>query len=88
MALGDGNEQERKTSRCLDSRGGGDRVSVSPFFELDGLGVSEGCRVQFLSAAGTGEVCGGDLLREPAALSISLTATGKRRFSFDVSSAS
>ena len=86
MALGDGNEQERKTSRCLDSRGGGDRVSVSPFFELDGLGVSEGCRVQFLSAAGACEVW--DLLREPVALSISLTATGKRRFSFDVSSAS
>jgi len=30
MVLGDGNEQERKTSRRLDSRGGGDRIPVSP----------------------------------------------------------
>src|SRR5882724_5127203 len=69
MVLGDGNDQERKTSRRWDSRGGGDRIPVSPLFELDGLGVSEGRRVQFYSAAGAGEVCGGDLLRESFAVS-------------------
>src|SRR5882672_11331413 len=69
MLLGDGNDQERKTSRRWDSRGGGDRIPVSPLFELDGLGVSESSRVQFLSAAGAGEICGGDLLRESFAVS-------------------
>src|SRR5258705_984473 len=69
MVLGDGNDQERKTSRRWDSRGGGDRIPVSPLFELDGLGVSEGCRVQFYSAARAGEVRGGDLLRESFAVS-------------------
>jgi phage shock protein A len=64
MFLGDGDEQERKTSRCLDSRGGGVRFPVSPLFELDGLGVSKGSRVQFPS--------------EPVPLGIFLAATGKR----------
>jgi hypothetical protein len=78
MVQGDGHERERKTSRYLDSRGGGGRIPVSPLFELDGLGISEGSRVQLDSAAGAGEVCGGDLLLELVALSVFFTATGKQ----------
>jgi hypothetical protein len=78
MVLGDGHERERKISRCLDSRGGGGRVPVSPLFELDGLGISESSRVQLDSPAGAREVCGGDLLPEPVALGVFLMATGKQ----------
>src|SRR5436309_8682509 len=69
MVWGDGNDQERKTSRCLDSRGGGDRIPVSQLLELDGLRVSKGGCVQLDSAAGAGEICGGCLLRESFAVS-------------------
>src|SRR5882724_5710659 len=69
MVWGDGNDQERKTSRCLDSRGGGDRIPVSQLLELDGLRVSKGGCVQLDSAAGAGEIYGGGLLRESFAVS-------------------
>ena len=84
MVQGDGHERERKTSRCLDSRGDGGRIPVSPLFELDGLRVSESSRVQLDSAARAGEVCSGDLLPEPVALGIFFVAKGKRRLSFHV----
>jgi hypothetical protein len=66
--LGDDNDHERKTSRGLDSRGSGVRFPVSPFFELHGLRVSEGRRVQHPSSAGIGETCGGDLVYESFAV--------------------
>jgi len=70
MVLGDGNDQERKTSRRWDSR---EVVAIGflfhHFLSWTVWAFQKVRRVQFYSAAGAGEVCGGDLLRESFAVS-------------------